>query len=206
MESLTLEQKMNADGVVMDEVRPRIGFLIHLDHKKEDPIQELKKTLTDIKNQSESLARYVIVSNSKVEYNEEIHSILSSYFDTDKTEIHIVQLLGQPLNNIWIIDEAFKLTLNGWLYVTTSGEHVDKNMMKDVHSHINIKLKKLSIVMPYEDINGLLFQTALFKYLNGNKTKVWDKDNSDSRPFLEKVKDLDENGDCILEWSEVNAT
>ena len=58
--------------------------------------------------------------------------------------------------------------------------------------------------MPYDDINGFLVQTSLFKYLNGNKTKVWDLENKDSRMFLDKAKDLDKNGDCILEWSQVN--
>jgi hypothetical protein len=204
LDNMPLDEQMKADDVVMQEVRPRVGFLVHLDHDKENPLNYLESTLMGIRDQSESEARYVIVTNTKVEYNEQIHQMLRRFFDEDKTEIHILQILEAPENNFWLVDEAFRLALNGWLYVTTSGEQVDRNLLKDLHEHINLKLKKLSIVLPYDDINGFLVQTSLFKYLNGNKTKVWDLENKDSRMFLDKAKDLDKNGDCILEWSQVN--
>ena len=201
---LSVKEQMRSDEVVMGEVRPRVGFLVYLDHSKDNPLSYLESTLTGIRDQSESTARYVIIINSKVEYNREIHNILSTFFDKEKTEYHIIQMLELPENKVWLADEAFKFALNGWLYMTTSGETVDKNLLKDLHEHINIKMKRLSVVMPYEGINGLLFQTALFKYLNGNKTKVWDDGTKDSRLFLDKVKDLNETGDCILDWSQVN--
>lgn len=205
-ESLSLEEKLQADSVVMEEVRPRVGFLIYVDHSKDNPIESLDITLQSIKNQTESCARYVIVANEKVEYNEQIHEMLLSYFDKDLTDIHILQLIEVPENKVWILDEAFRLALNGWIYTTTSGEMVDKNVLKDVHEHLNIKMKKLSVVSPYEGINGLMVQTSLFKYLNGNRTKIWSEDQKDSRLFLDKVKELDKTEDCILDWSQVNVT
>lgn len=204
MESLTLEEKMQADKVAIDEVRPRVGFLVYVDHTKNNPMTWLESTLTDIRDQSESTARYVIVVNEKVEYNEAIHDMLKLFFDQEKTEIHILQLLEVPENKIWIVDEAFRLALNGWLYVTTSGENIDRNLLKDIHEHINIKMKKLSVVIPYEGINGFLFQTALFKFLHGNRTKIWDEERKDSRLFLEKLKDIEGYDECVLNWSQVN--
>lgn len=203
-ETLSLEERINADATVMEEVRPRVGFLVHVDHSKENPLQDLELTLSGIRDQTESSPRYVIVANEKVEYNEKIHETLVSFFDKNEVEIHVLQIIEVPKNKVWLIDEAFKLALNGWLYVTTSGETVDKNMLKDIHEHLNIKMKKLSVVMPYEGINGFLVQTSLFKYLNGNKTKVWTPEEKDSRLFLDKVKDLDKTEDCIIEWSQVN--
>lgn len=203
-ERLSLEEKINADTIVMEEVRPRVGFLVYVDHSKDDPMGDLERTISSICSQTESLARYVIIANEKVEYNQKIHDLLLSFFNKDETEIHVLQLIEVPENKIWILDEAFNLVLNGWLYYTTSGESVDKNMLKDLHQHINIKMKKLSVVMPYDGINGLLVQTSLFKYLNGNKTKVWTPEEKDSRLFLDKVKDLNKTEDCILEWSQVN--
>lgn len=203
-ESLTLEQRLQADKIVMEEIRPRVGFLVYLDHSKDNPLEWLEATLTDIRDQSESGARYVIIANEKVEYNEQIHEMLRLFFDQEKVKTHILQLLEVPENKIWIVDEAFRLTLNGWLYVTTSGERVHKNLLKDLHEHINIKMGKLSVVLPYEGINGLLIQTALFKYVNGNKTKVWSEEEKDNRLFLDKIKDLDKTEDCILDWSQVN--
>lgn len=201
---LSLKEQMDSSETVLEEVRPRVGFLIHLDHSKENPLTWLESTLMDIRDQSESRARYVIVVNEKVEYNQEIHKILSLFFDKEKTFTHIIQMLELPENKIWLLDEAFRFALNGWLYMTTSGEKVDRNLLKNLHEHLNIKLKKLSIVLPYEGINGFLVQTALFKYLNGNKTKVWDDGSKDSRLFLDKAKDLDKTEDCILDWSQIN--
>lgn len=203
-ETLSLEERLNADDVVMEEVRPRVGFLVYVDHSKENPLEDLKLTLTGIKDQTESSARYVIVANEKVEYNEQIHEILLSFFDKELVDIHILQLIEVPENKVWLLDEAFNLALNGWLYTTTSGEGIDKNILKDLHEHLNIKMKRLSVVMPYDGINGMLVQTSLFKYLNGNKTKVWTPEEKDSRLFLDKIKDLDKTEDCILEWSQIN--
>lgn len=204
MENLTLDEKLNADSIVIEEIRPRVGFLVYVDYSKENPMLYLESTLMDIRDQSESSARYVIVANEKVEYNETIHEMLIKFFDKDKTKTHLMQLIEVPENKIWLIDQAFRHALNGWLYVTTSGEHVDRNILKDLHQHLNIKLKKLSVVMPYEGINGLLIQTALFKFLNGNKTKIWDKQTKDSRLFLEKIKDMEESEKFILDWSQIN--
>lgn len=204
VERLTLEESMNPVQTVMEEVKPRVGFLIILDTSKEQALNHLESTLLSIRDQTDSIARYVIVATEKVEYNEGIQNILVKFFNEEDTFIHVLQLLEKPQNEMFIIDEAFRLALNGWLYITTSGEPVDKNLLKDLHEHINIKMKKLSVVLPYDNINGLLLQTALFKYVNGNKTKVWDIENVDSRPFLEKIKDLDKNGNCILDWSQVN--
>jgi hypothetical protein len=206
VDRLSLEESLNPVETVMEEIKPRVGFLVILNtEKNEASLSYLESTLMSIRDQTDSSPRYVVVATDKVEYNEGIHAILQKFFNQEKTFIHVLQLLERPENDMFIVDEAFRLALNGWLYVTTSGEPVDRNLLKDLHEHINIKMKKLSVVLPYEGINGLLFQTALFKYVNGNKTKIWDSENLDSRMFLEKVKDLDKSGNCILNWSEVNA-
>lgn len=205
VDRLTLEESLNPIQTVMMEIKPRVGFLIVLDSEKEEKaLLHLESTLMSIRDQTDSSARYVIVATDKVEYNEGAYNILSKFFNEEETFIHVLQLLNKPENNMFIIDEAFRLALNGWLYVTTSGELVDRNLLKDLDEHLNIKMKKLSVVLPYEGVNGLLFQTALFKYVNGNKTKIWDSETTDSRMFLEKIKDLDKSGNCILDWSEVN--
>ena len=207
LQSLSLEESLQTEKTVLEEIKPRIGFLIYLDDDKEEfATQYLEATLTDIRDQTDSVARYVIVATDKVEYNNEIHELLLKFFNKEDTFVHILQLSHIPEDKNFIVDEAFRLALNGWLYVTTSGERVDRNLLQDIHEHINIKMNKLSVVLPYDGINGLMFQTALFKYVNGNKTKLWDIDHSDDRMFLEKIKDLDNTGDCILVWSEVNAS
>ena len=58
------------------------------------------------------------------------------------------------------------------------------------------------------EINGMIFQASLFKYLNGNRRKVYegedDEKNVDDRPFLEKVEDLAQMSaeGSVIEWGE----
>jgi hypothetical protein len=72
-------------------------------------------------------------------------------------------------------------------------------------------MKRLSVVKPYDDFNGLLFSTPLFKLLNGNNIKAYEKDNGelelDDRPFLEKIEDMkDDTGETLITWEEFNAS
>ena len=67
-------------------------------------------------------------------------------------------------------------------------------------------MKKLVVVQPYDDINGMIFQAALFKFLNGNKTKLYQNEVIDSRSFLEKVQAAAKNSgkETLITWSEFN--
>ena len=105
-----------------------------------------------------------------------------------------------------VVDEAFSHAKNGWLYVTTSGEPVDRQLIKKVHNRVNVELKRLSFVEPYSGSDGMLFHTPLFKFLNGNKTKIFNDEYSDSRPFIEKVRDAAtrSNSECFVTWVEIN--
>ena len=206
VKKLSYEEATNPVETVKLEIKPRVGFLIYLDTSKPSAITLLEKTLKDIKNQTDNVARYVIVATEKVEYSEEVLGLLLSYFEKHKTTTHVLQLLINHEDKIRVVDEAFRLALKGWLYVTTSGESVDINLLKNIDNHINNQMKRLSVVLPYDGINGLLFQTSLFKYLNGNSPKQWDQDNMDDRPFLEKIKDLDTNNNSILDWSNIDAS
>ena len=66
----------------------------------------------------------------------------------------------------------------------------------------------MSVVKPYDNINGMIFQSSLFKYLNGNRRKVYEGEdgekNVDDRPFLDKVEDLAQKSaeGSVIEWGE----
>ena len=64
-------------------------------------------------------------------------------------------------------------------------------------------MKRLVVVKPYDNINGLLFQTALFKFVNGNKTKLYQDEIIDSRSFLEKVEAAfaESDDETLITWS-----
>ena len=66
-------------------------------------------------------------------------------------------------------------------------------------------------VKPYDDFNGLLLSTPLFKLLNGNYKKAYETDDGeldfDDRPFLEKIEDMKDNtGETLITWEEFNAS
>jgi hypothetical protein len=191
---------------VLEEIHPRVGFFVKFNAESENPIVDLEKTIQDIANQEEVPARYVAVINDRVEYNEEIFNLLTSNFTWDITEFHIVQMQAKFVNVDRVVDEAFTHAKNGWLYVTTSGEPVARDLIKRVHNRVNIELKRLSLVEPYSGSDGMLFHTPLFKFLNGNKTKVFNDEYSDSRPFIEKVRDAASrsNEECLLTWEKFN--
>ena len=201
---LSLEESSNLENAVMEEVRPRVGFFVIMDTSDVESINRLKSTLLDIKNQNKGTPRYVVVINNKVEYNEEIQTLLTELFDHDETLHHIVQINVEFHTKHHVIDEAFIHAKNGWIYVTSAGEKVPSDLLEKIHQRINIDMEILSVVKPYDEINGMIFQAALFKLFNGNRRKVYDDENHtvDDRSFLDKVKSAEGSEGSMLEWEE----
>lgn len=203
LESLSFDESQDISKIVLEEIIPRFGFLIVLDTFKDGCIADLESCILDIVNQDLHKARYVIVVTDKVEYNPEIQQLLTKYFNFEETKYHIVQLIEKPQNKNLIIDEASMLFLNGWVYVTSSGEKINRNLLSTFNELINYKMKQISIILPYDEFNGFVFQTALFKFLNGNKIRMLDEEKFDNRPFLEKAKDLQTSEKTIFEWKDI---
>lgn len=199
LESLSFEESLDIKKTVMKEVTPRVGFLIYFDSDADDAIKLLEKSVQEAVSQ-EYEPRYIIVANKKVEYNEAIQKILKELLPED-TEHHIVQMLKKVEKKVEVIDECFRHALNGWLYTTTSGETIPSNLLAAINKIINQEMKRLTVVEPYDEFNGMIFQAALFKFVNGNRPKAWTIEDIDKRPFLDKIKDLD-RGNSIMSWEE----
>lgn len=202
LNDLSLEESLSITDTVKKEIVPRVGILIDFDTELEDPLSKLKDCVQSIIDQDLSV-RYVIVVNRKVEYNEEIQKLLAGSLSED-VDHHILQLLNQPEDKILIVDECFRHFLNGWLFVTTIGQEIPSKLMSGINKIINEDMGILTAVEPYDGFNGLIFQTALFKFLNGNAPKVWGIDDIDSRPFIEKVKDM-KDSESVMTWEEFYA-
>jgi len=206
LKDLSFAESEDINATVMNEVYPKVGFFVLLDTSKEGAIESLKATLHDIKEQEIISPKYIVVINDKVEYSEEVCGILAQMFNFDETAYHVVQLEIELDNPSKRIDEAFTHAKNGWAYVTSSGESVPRNLIYTIHKRINIDMKKLVVVKPYGEINGLLFQAALFKFVNGNKPKLYQDEVVDSRSFLEKIEHaaLESDDETFITWSEFN--
>jgi len=209
LQSLDLDEATNPEETVLQEVFPRIGFFVRLDTSEDighgAAIESLKQTIESIDQVGPA---YVAVITNKVEYNEEIWTILVQQFGHTDIKYHIVQLETKPKEVMSIIDQAFAHAQNGWIYSTTSGESVPSDTLTKLHELTNIKMKQLVMVEPYDDFNGLIFPAFLFKFLNGNKAKLFSDENLDSRSFRQKVRAAEERGETksILTWEEFNAS
>ena len=206
LSDLSLAESMDTEKTVLEEIYPRVGFFIVLDTTRDDAIEQLRATVEDIKNQKEIAPRYIVIINDKVEYNEDAFAVVQPLFDFEETEYHILQLqveIDDPVNTI---DEAFAHAKNGYVYVTTSGERVPRDLIYKIHKRVNLDMKKLVVVKPYSGVNGLLFQSALFKFVNGNRPKLYQDEIIDNRPFLEKVTEAAKESDdqTLIDWSEFN--
>lgn len=203
LSELSVNESEDISKTVLEEIYPRVGFFVFFNGN----FDELEKTILDIHSQSIK-ARYVVVINDKVEYNEKIHELFTNLFDFKITQYHIVQILVKPESLDLLIDESFKHAKNGWAYVCNAGEKIDTLLIEKIHKRINIDLKRLVVVKPYdENLNGLLFQAALFKFLNGNHSKIFIDDVADNRKFLDKVESysLKSDPETFIDWEEFNA-
>ncbi len=210
LSDLSLAESEDIVATVRKEVIPPVGFFIVLKTEEDHAIGKLEATLIDIKNQDlESSPSFVVVITDKVEYNEEAFALLDSMFEYDETKYHIVQLEMTPDTLHKRIDEAFRHAKNGWAYVTSSGESVASDLMTRIDKRVNEDMKKLVVIKPYDAINGLLFQTTLFKFVNGNKSKLYEDEVQDSRSFLEKIEEASQRSDdneTFITWEEFNAS
>jgi hypothetical protein len=209
---LDFEDQLNIQEAAIEEVYPRVGFFVRLDTSSENAMQDLKKTLESIAIASykrNGKPPFIVVINDKVEYNEEIWSLFVRLFgELGDTDYHIVQISKMPEKQIYLVDEAFNHAQNGWIYVTTSGEIVAESIIDKLHNAINVEMKQVMTVEPYDGFNGLIFPAFLFKFLNGNRMKVYQDEQVDSGTFIEKVKTAQDRSDIktVYTWEEFDAS
>ena len=218
--SLSVKKSLDPEATVLEEVSPRIGFFINFNTDPEDTgeygddvivcEEMLTKTLESIAN-IDGTPSYVIVINDRVEHNQFIWEQFFRLFG-DKvkdTKYHIVQIETKPDKVEKLVDESFKHAENGWIYTINSGETVDPSILKKIHDYINVKMKKLMMVKPNGDaFSSMLFPAFLFKFLNGNKQKVFQDTTSAEGNFLEKMEEADKRSSSktVITWEEFNAS
>ena len=202
---LSEEEKGDLIATVKKETRPTMCAFVFLNVKSEDALSALQYTVSQLKAQEDADLRCVVVINPKAEYSAGIQKILASEFDFDKTEHHIVLSLREQ-EDLFLIDDAFAHAKNGWILVTESGEAVPPSLFSKINKRVNIDMKRLILVKPYENWNGMIFQAAIYKFLDGNKMLV-DPETREAIEinFLEKIEVLAsglEDSDSVCEWGD----
>ena len=170
-------------------------------------ISDMKKRLGELKTQTMGFPRYICIINPKVEYNEELQELLASNFDFEETEYHIVLSLVES-GDLSLIDEAFKHGKNGWVYVGSSNEEIRTDIIEKVHNRINIELRRLVVIEPYDkNNNGFIFQTAIYKLLGGNSVFTVEGEDQEVT-FREKLSEMEiVDPDLVSSWEDfINGT
>ena len=215
-----MKKSLDPEATVLEEVSPRIGFFINFDTDPEDTgeygndvivcEEMLAKTLESIAN-IKGTPSYVIVINDRVEHNQFIWEQFFKLFGekVKDTKYHIVQIETRPEKVEKLVDESFRHAENGWIYTVNSGDVVSPSILEDIHEYINIKMKKLMMIKPSGDaFSSMVFPAFLFKFLNGNKQKIFQDTTSTEGSFIEKMEEADKRSPTktVITWEEFNAS
>ena len=206
VESLSFEDQLNTEQLVMEELYPRMGYFVKFD----EDLTKLDLTLESIvraAHQTQGQPPFMVVINSKVEYNEEIWSLLVTRFgEAGETNYHILQLNDELKSVDHVIDEAFIHAENGWVYITSAGEVVPEHTVDKLHKMLSVDMKQIVAVEPYNNHDGFIFPCFLFKFLNGNNVKIFRDEFYDGRKFIDKLKERQGEVKTIYTWEEFNAS
>ena len=214
IEDLDFEEAVVPEETVLDEVFPRLGFFVRLDTSGDsgrgEAISSLGETIDSIGRVEGGPPAYVAVITDKVEYNEEAWGVLATHYEDTDTKYHIVQIEGEVEDRSLIVDEAFGRAQNGWVYITTAGESIPSDTLARIHELVNIEMRQLVLVEPYDDFNGMVFPAFLFKFLNGNRAKLFQDETTAKGSFVTKLREAEARNEnqtkSILTWEEFNAS
>jgi hypothetical protein len=206
---LSFNEAMNPEATVLKELEPRMGFFIRLRTEEENAMDGFALTLKSICSMTGKPPAYVVAITDKVEYNEELWTQFLIHFGelNENTKYHVLQISETPENIHSIVDEAFNHAENSWIMNTSSGCIVRPETASQIHKITNIDMKQMILVKPYDGYNGMIFPAYLFKFLNGNKVKVFTDEMVDGRGFLEKVEAAAErsSANTLYSWEEFYA-
>ena len=107
-----------------------------------------------------------------------------------------------------LVDEAFGHAQNGWIMTVTSDETVAPDTLTKLNKVINVDMRQMIMIEPSGEFSGLVFPAYLFKFLNGNRIKIFQDEMVDGRGFIEKVKEAEKRGGTktVMTWEEFNAS
>ena len=138
---------------------------------------------------------YVIVINDKPEYNKEIYQTVAEY-DLHPSRIHIVQILNKEEK--YYLDEAFRFARPGYMTYVYAGDELPLNYIDTINNYVNVEMGFFSLC--FSSDGKMIFQTQLFKLLNGNYPKVQADGTFDDDCFVDKVLKMKGADKCVHLW------
>ncbi len=209
---LDLEESMEPEFTVLDEVYPRLCLFIRLkteiDKGRNESIQSLEVTLDSLLEIDDPNIASVAVITDKVEYNEQIWEALHKRLGESDTKYHVVQMSFTPEDMELLMDASFQHAQNGWVRCVESGDAIPKNILTVIHEAVNKDMLQLLMIDSDDFFSGVTFPSFLFKFLNGNKPKVFEDTRSITGSFVDKLKSAEKQSGTktIYSWAELNAS
>jgi len=144
-------------------------------------------------------AGYCVVLNDRPEHNKDLYDIVKEELNLHPSRINVVQIIEQ--DEKYYIDEAFNAAArNGYFCYIKAGTVMPQDFYNKINDAVNVKMLPLMIC---HDENHMLFQSMIFKYLCGNKSRITNDGNVDERTFLEKAAEMNTENSCIFNWGEI---
>lgn len=178
---------------VIKELRVPVGYVIVF---KED-LETLKTTLSSIKEPT-----YIIVTNEKVEYNEEIYDLLGEVFPG--VPYRLVQLL-KPAPFQEHLDRVFTHCKNGWITLLKAGYTLPTDFYAKIKHRLNVESRGFGVCFD-DNKEKLVVQAKIFKFLGGNLPLIKDDLSIDNRDFYERLEEARSNTtnqDIIVSWKDM---
>ena len=177
---------------VGQENRIRLGYAINFIGSYDEDLFE--KTVKSLDNPS-----YVVVVNDRPEHNKRLFEIAQRETKLHQTRINIVQIINQKEE--YYIDEAFRNAKNGFFCWLKSGDTLPRRFYERLDNAINVNMEVVSVCL---GDNFLLFQSTLFKHLEGNKSRMLEDGSIENKTFLEKIKTFEDYEKCVRKWSDIS--
>lgn len=176
---------------IKQENKIRIGYAVNFigDYNESN----FKKTIKSLNNPS-----YVVAVNDRVEHNKQLFDIITEETKLHQSRIHVIQIINQKEK--YYIDEAFRAARNGYFCYSKSGFIFPSNFYEKLNKAVNTDMKLVSVCL---DDNFILFQSTLFKYLEGNKPRMLEDGTMEDKLFLEKLKSFEDHEKCVHNWKDL---
>lgn len=179
--------KMNSELSLMAS---KIGYVIVFN----EDIETLKATISSIQH-----PQYVLVAYSKPEYAPEIMDIL------ENANFNCPYYMSFMLKDVPYqehMDEAIvKVSKkSGWMTLLKAGDVLPSQLGEKVFNRVYVENRRLGVCYDSSK-DRILCQTAIFRFLGGNRPKIQEDGSIDNRNFFERLESMPiSDPDLITSW------
>jgi len=177
------------------ETYPKVTYSIIMDSLDKEGFQ---KTFDSIKNQKFPAKRVIVTCTSPKDYMPILKYVKKDLEESYGTNFR-VHCVGEGMSFEALLDDSFKLAVNGFYMGLKCGEEVPEDAAQLAHYALNKKLKSIALIKNGDSLSGSLHQATLYKYLYGYRGASFETKLIEGEEYDET---LDTNS-LITSWDEL---